>query len=276
MVVEDEDMGSEDLDGDDGMAIGPDGAADDTDDEARRQPHELADPTSKPRAVTGKEKTSRGRNERLLTPAECRAHLRRLFKNESTLCSLLYGRHGHFASAKTNEKTGLVSTAADFFFMDVIPVSPTRFRPPAKMGDITFEHHQNQLLSAILNTTYRLRDVNGELTSSQKKGSINPRTMEVYTEEQKEILLRQMISGLVQLQIDVNSFMDSNKNPTPTFQGKLPPQGVKQLLEKKEGLFRKNMMVRIPFWARFTSTHSSSYCRGSELITLLDPLSPPT
>lgn len=43
--------------------------------------------------------------------------------------------------------------------------------------------------------------------------------------------------------IAVNSFMDSNKNPTPTFQGKLPPQGVKQLLEKKEGLFRKNMMV---------------------------------
>jgi hypothetical protein len=26
-------------------------------------------------------------------------------------------------------------------------------------------------------------------------------------------------------------------------QGKLPPSGVKQLLEKKEGLFRKNMMV---------------------------------
>ena len=52
-----------------------------------------------------------------------------------------------------------------------------------------------------------------------------------------------MLEALIKLQHDVNSFMDSTKNPTIMRQGKLPPQGVKQLLEKKEGLFRKHMMV---------------------------------
>jgi DNA-directed RNA polymerase I subunit RPA1 len=241
---------SEDLDDDDAMDIGPDQALDDSGDEidadsSAEQPH-----ASKPRAINGKEKTARGRNERLVTSTECRAHLRRLFRNETTLCSLLYGRHGPFASALANKETGFVSTIADFFFMDVVPVTPTRFRPPAKMGDITFEHHQNQLLSSILATTYRLRDLNGDLSNASKKDSTNPETSDTYTEEQRQLLLRQLIGALVQLQVDVNSFMDSTKNPTPTYQGKLPPQGVKQLLEKKDGLFRKNMMV-----SRFSSHH---------------------
>ncbi|KAF8306029.1 beta and beta-prime subunits of DNA dependent RNA-polymerase [Clavulina sp. PMI_390] len=192
-----------------------------------------------PKSVSGKQKTKRGRNERLVTPTECRAHLRRLFANERVLCSLLYGRHGPYA--KTNS-AGLASASADLFFMDVVPVSPTRFRPPAKMGDITFEHTQNQLLGKIITTSYRLRDLNSTLRLASGKNAVDPSTNSAYTKEQREKVTKDLITSLVQLQIDVNSFMDSNKNPAPTYQGKLPPQGVKQLLEKKEGLFRKNMM----------------------------------
>jgi len=42
--------------------------------------------------------------------------------------------------------------------------------------------------------------------------------------------------------------MDSNKNPQIIRYGKLPPAGVKQTLEKKEGLFRKHMMVSVEFY----------------------------
>jgi hypothetical protein len=49
---------------------------------------------------------------------------------------------------------------------------------------------------------------------------------------------------MVTLQNDVNSFIDSSKSTTPVRQGKLPTPGVKQGLEKKEGLFRMHMMVR--------------------------------
>ncbi|TFK43688.1 hypothetical protein BDQ12DRAFT_702711 [Crucibulum laeve] len=194
-----------------------------------------------PRAANGKVKTSRGRNERVMAAEECRAHLRRLFYNEATMCSLIYGRHGSFARLSRDE---LSFASADMFFMDVVPVSPTRFRPPAKLGETLFEHPQNELLSRVLNTSYKLRDLNLELRAvSQKSANFDEAT--------RKKLMTALLERLVQLQVDVNSFMDSSKNPQPVRQGKLPPAGVKQGLEKKEGLFRKHMMgKRVNYAAR--------------------------
>lgn len=56
-----------------------------------------------------------------------------------------------------------------------------------------------------------------------------------------------LLESLIQLQVTVNSMIDSTKNPVVLGGGKLPPMGVKQMLEKKDGLFRKNMMVRLFF-----------------------------
>jgi DNA-directed RNA polymerase beta' subunit len=188
-----------------------------------------------PRAANGKTKTKRGRNERVIPPEECRAHLRRLFKNEAVVCSLLFGRHGPFAPLSWD---GLCPASSDMFFLEVIPVTPTRFRPPAKMGETLFEHPQNELLAKILHTSYRLRDLHLALQDATRKHT-----------KVESVALRAaqtaLLETLVQLQVDVNSFMDSSKNPAPVRQGKLPPAGVKQGLEKKEGLFRKHMMVRI-------------------------------
>jgi DNA-directed RNA polymerase beta' subunit len=189
---------------------------------------------SLPRAANGKVKTSRGRNERVVAPEECRAHLRRLFYNEATICALIFGRHGPYAPLSRDH---LSFASADMFFMDVIPVSPTRFRPPAKLGDTLFEHPQNELLARVLQTSYRMRDLNIDLKGASQK------TPE-FDESARKSIMAALLERLVQLQIDVNSFMDSDKNPQIVRQGKLPPAGVKQGLEKKEGLFRKHMMVR--------------------------------
>ena len=213
----------------------PDAAGDPTFSEDESD-DELADSIQKsqlPRAANGKPKTSRGRNERVMAPEECRAHLRRLFQKEAHICSLLFGRHGPFAIISP---TGLSSASADMFFLEVIPVAPSRFRPPAKMGETLFEHPQNELLARILNTSYRLRDLNIDLRVASQK-------TEAFDEATRKKILGALLDSLVQLQIDVNSFMDSSKNPAPVRQGKVPPAGVKQGLEKKEGLFRKHMMV---------------------------------
>jgi DNA-directed RNA polymerase I subunit RPA1 len=186
-----------------------------------------------PKAANGRTKTLRGRNERVVTPEECRAHLRRLFHNEAVMCSLLYGRHGPSAPLS---REGLCYSSADMFFLDVIPITPTRFRPAASMNGTLFEHPHNELLAKVLNTSYRLRDLNIDLRAASQK---SPEFDEVSRKKFMSALLEQ----LIHLQNDVNSFMDSNKNPTPMRQGKLPPPGVKQGLEKKEGLFRRNMMV---------------------------------
>ncbi|CAK5262993.1 unnamed protein product [Mycena citricolor] len=194
-----------------------------------------------PRAANGRVKTSRGRNERVVTPEECRAHLRRLFENEPEMCSLLYGRHGPFAAVSAE---GLSLASADMFFLDAVPVAPTRFRPAAHMGDKLFEHPQNELLEKILRTCYRLRDQNLQLRQASVK------TPE-FDETLRKRIMSSLLENLVQLQVDVNSFMDSSKNPTPMRQGKLPPAGVKQGLEKKEGLFRMHMMgKRVNYAAR--------------------------
>ena len=189
---------------------------------------------SLPKAANGKVKTSRGRNERVVPPEECRAHLRRLFYNEATICALIFGRHGPYAPLSRDY---LSFASADMFFMDVIPVSPTRFRPPAKLGDTLFEHPQNELLARVLQTSYRMRDLNIDLKGASQKTS-------GFDESARKGIIAALLERLVQLQIDVNSFMDSDKNPQIVRQGKLPPAGVKQGLEKKEGLFRKHMMVR--------------------------------
>ena len=211
---ESEEEGEEELEGDDVMS------------DAERE-------SALPRAANGRVKTSRGRNERVVAPEECRAHLRRLFHNERIMCALIFGRHGPFAPLSQDQ---LSYASADMFFLEVLPVSPTRFRPPAKMGDILFEHPQNELLARVLQTSYRMRDLNISLReASQKRPEFDAAT--------RKTILTALLDRLVQLQIDVNSFMDSSKNPQIVRQGKLPPAGVKQGLEKKEGLFRKHMMV---------------------------------
>ncbi|KAK1231823.1 hypothetical protein PQX77_005037 [Marasmius sp. AFHP31] len=222
---------------DDGESIGAEDqeGEEDEEEEANTQEDNL------PRAANGKIKTKRGRNERVVAPEECRAHLRRLFKNEPTMCSLLYGKHGPFAKITPE---GLSLASADMFFLEVITVPPTRFRPPAKMNDTLFEHPQNELLAKVLQTSYRLRDLNNNLKEVSTKGP-------QYDEVARKRLMGSLLEALIQLQVDVNSFMDSSKNPTPVRQGKLPPSGVKQGLEKKEGLFRKHMMgKRVNYAAR--------------------------
>ncbi|KAI5834493.1 beta and beta-prime subunits of DNA dependent RNA-polymerase [Schizophyllum commune Tattone D] len=195
------------------------------------------DATALPRAANGKVKTKRGRNERVMAPEECRAHLRRLFRKEPVMCALIYGRHGACAPS-----TPIAS--ADMFFLEVIPVAPTRFRPPAKMNDTLFEHPQNELLAKVLNTCYRLRDLNLNLRQASEKGA-------EFNDTERRRVMGMLLEALVQLQVDVNSFMDSSKNPAPMRQGKLPPPGVKQGLERKEGLFRKHMMgKRVNYAAR--------------------------
>ena len=185
-------------------------------------------------ATNGRTKKSRARSERVMVPEECRAHLRLLFANERTLCSLIFGRHGPL-SPTTN---GLSVASADMFFMDVVPVSPTRFRPPAKMGETLLENPHNSLLTKVLTTSYRLRDLNAELRAVSVKSSS-------YNDDTRRNLLGTLLETLVQLQIDVNSFIDSGKNPAKLRNGMLPPPGIKQVLEKKEGLFRMHMMVCI-------------------------------
>jgi DNA-directed RNA polymerase I subunit RPA1 len=106
------------------------------------------------------------------------------------------------------------------------------------MGETLFENPHNELLAKMLTTSYRLRDLNAELRAASAKTTSTDG-------DTRRKLLGTLLEALIQLQVDVNSFIDSSKNPVKVRNGKLPPSGIKQVLEKKEGLFRMHMMVRI-------------------------------
>lgn len=184
-----------------------------------------------------------GDHTRVVPPSECRANLRRLFAKEREICALVFGRHPMFG--------GKAAPSADVFFMEVVCVTPTRFRPASVMGDQTFENAQNELLTKVLNTTFYVRDCNDRAQLFQRK--TNYPVLDGLDDGQAVAVQRQweldrraamdaLLSAMVQLQVSVNCYIDSSKNPSPQRQGQAATPGVKQGLEKKEGLFRKHMM----------------------------------
>ncbi|KAI8067394.1 hypothetical protein BDF21DRAFT_496279 [Thamnidium elegans] len=175
--------------------------------------------------------------QRYLTPYEVRDHVRELFEKEGEAVTLLYG-------ARDPRTPSYIKKASyHMFFIETLAVAPTRFRPPSVMGDKIFESPQNELLSNILKGSHSVRDFSEELQ----------KTIEEYPTDKNKIdrIRNNFVDSIINLQHAVNSFIDSTKNPTQVAQGATLPPGIRQALEKKEGLFRKHMMgKRVNYAAR--------------------------
>jgi DNA-directed RNA polymerase I subunit RPA1 len=99
-----------------------------------------------------------------------------------------------------------------------------------KLGIMTVEHSQTQHLGRILQLNNLVRT---HLKEAQQNGdggasSSSSSSSKAYT-------------AWMDLQTAVNCFIDSSKDPSAGPNNPAPP-GIRQVLERKEGLFRKNMM----------------------------------
>lgn len=164
---------------------------------------------------------------------EVRNILRNVFNNEQAIMQkLFHSRPGNTASVN-----------ADMFFIQALIVPATRFRLPSKLGDEIHENAQNELLSSVLKTSILIRDLNDQISgmfSKEKSSSV----------EDRKIVFNRLMNAFVTIQNDVNAFIDSTKNQNAPA-GKVANPGIKQALEKKEGLFRKHMMgKRVNYAAR--------------------------
>lgn len=175
------------------------------------------DTAEKPKASTA--------HQRYISPMEVRARLTELFEKEQDLLSLLY-------NAKPPTKR-TPKTTPDMFFVTMLLVPPNRFRPEARTGDSQIsEASQNSLYKNILRTNGKIAQLHNVL---EKGGSD----------------ITQLHLAWVELQEFVNALIDKNKNPVQGMAAKRNEDGIKQKLEKKEGLFRKNMMgKRVNYAAR--------------------------
>lgn len=106
--------------------------------------------------------------------------------------------------------------AHEKYVLQAVPVPPNRFRPPMHLNGMAVEHSQTAYLGKILIHNATVRD---KLADSDMAGAY---------------------IAWIALQTAVNCYMDSSKDPAAAVQQ--VAAGIRQILERKEGLFRKNMM----------------------------------
>ena len=162
---------------------------------------------------------------------EVHALISDLFEKEAEITELLY-------RPRLTKKASTIS--ADMFFIRTIFVPPNRYRPEAKTGEGEIaEAQQNSLYKQILLQCETLNTIRKEISGSTPASTYRQRDF------------RDLQNAWVQLQDAVNSLIDRDRNPVQGQTGRQNAEGIKQLLEKKEGLFRKNMMgKRVNFAAR--------------------------
>jgi DNA-directed RNA polymerase I subunit RPA1 len=219
-----------------------DAAANDDDDDVHMQETDANEGDDEDVKASGKSS--------YLTPIQVREHMRLLWEAENQILDFLYG------VIQSND-LGRPQRISSFkqFFLDVIAVPPSRFRPMSRLGDKVFDHSQNVYLSEVIKSNNMLVEIR-----SQEKNS----NVEDKTKEAPEAMLKRLVNTWVTLQESVNNLHDSSKNP----KSKVMPPGIKQIMEKKEGLFRKHMMVSLICFI-FNSLTSS--LRVNVLISLRVP-----
>ncbi|KAG2439375.1 hypothetical protein HXX76_004732 [Chlamydomonas incerta] len=185
-----------------------------------------------------------------MTPTEVEEHLRLLWSHEWPILSLIYSAQ---VSAKPGQRGGAggrlltdaeARSAYKMFFLRVLPVAPNKFRPPSKVGDELYEHAHNVILAKIINASL-------DLSSGPRASDAAARTpggTGADPEQAAAMDLSRKMATWLALQNHVCMLMDST---TAEDLDKSGAQGIRQQLEKKEGLFRKNMMgKRVNFAAR--------------------------
>ena len=162
---------------------------------------------------------------------EIRASISELFHKEREIMELVYNHR-----AAKNAK----QVSADMFFIRDILVPPNKYRPEAKTGDGEIaEAQENQLYKNIITQCELLNQIRKEMSGAVPDSQYRRRDF------------RDLQDAWVRLQDAVNSMIDSDRNPLQGAAAKQNADGIKQKLEKKEGLFRKNMMgKRVNFAAR--------------------------
>ncbi|KAG9247145.1 DNA-directed RNA polymeras-like protein I subunit [Calycina marina] len=173
-------------------------------------------------------------SQRFVNATEVKASLDALFEQEQEIFSLIY------SSRSTVKRPTKVT--ADMFFLQTLLVPPNKYRPEARTGagDMN-EDMQNNLYKLILKRSESIITVYQEISKHDDDESSTRRRRD-YQDLQEDWCA---------LQDAVNSLIDRDRNPIQGAAGKKNEDGIKQKLEKKEGLFRKNMMgKRVNFAAR--------------------------
>ncbi|KAM8940163.1 DNA-directed RNA polymerase I subunit RPA1 isoform 2-T2 [Pelodytes ibericus] len=198
-----------------------------------------------PEMFDSSELTKRG----YLTATSTKEHIDALWENEGFFLKCLF--------------SGMGSDSAftpDMFFLDLLVVPPARYRPINRLADQMFTNGQTVNLQAVLKDISLIQKLLAVMAQDQDQISQVTETESNLEEKEPEYMDRSFLVTLtgqtltdklynawVRLQSHVNIVFDSDMDKLMT--EKYP--GIRQILEKKEGLFRKHMMgKRVDYAAR--------------------------
>lgn len=182
---------------------------------------------------------------RLVTPTEALAYLKRLWVAEHEWATMCWAAtpfpFGGPASAPVPIAPGPAETkrrtlaGVETLFIRNLLVPPNKFRPPSVMDGVTYEHAQNTLFGGIIQASLQLTEV------FKGNRTLGPNQEPLTVRQRAEMGLRAWLG----LQNSVNKLIDSAAG------GGKGGNGIRQSLERKEGLFRMNMMgKRVNYAAR--------------------------
>lgn len=211
---------------------------------------EIVDESSEPSA--NPEPKAQAKKQTYITPSEVHHSLRLLWREEHELLEEV------FSSSEG-------SNSFNMFFLHVLAVPPNRFRPESKMGDDKYLHDHTVILTNVLRHAGELRQlvINRsvdalELPEKQRREKVEERKalstedlkrMSWWKEAVRELAKdKDFLGKWLELQDSVNCFLDASKASKVADRDF---KGIKQILEKKEGLFRMKMMgKRVNYAAR--------------------------
>uniref|UniRef100_A0A672TEL7 DNA-directed RNA polymerase subunit n=1 Tax=Sinocyclocheilus grahami TaxID=75366 RepID=A0A672TEL7_SINGR len=182
-----------------------------------------------------------------LTPSLAREHVIKLWEKEG-----FFLKHLFSGFDMNNSEKGF---SPEVFFLELLVVPPCRYRPVNRLGDQMFTNGQTVNLQAVLKDNFMIQKllalIAAEKTNATEEmdesAEISQIDQSFLTGIQGLTLTDKLYNMWIRLQSHANIVFDSDMDKLMT--EKFP--GVRQLLEKKEGLFRKHMMgKRVDYAAR--------------------------
>ncbi len=188
-----------------------------------------------------------------LTPLDVLKHFEKIWTNEKEVLSIYLATLRPLHQSITNIHNNPIS----LFFFEVLPVLPSKFRPVClnekknkinqilffqvlSFNDQKFENPKTVRYSSIIQDNQLIKELlllkdkqTSDVPTSQNRTSSLINTLRGTTNEEK-------LNNLwLKMQITINSIFDSSLDNRNS--GRVA-KGIRQVIEKKEGLFRMHMM----------------------------------
>lgn len=206
---------------------------------------------------------------RLLTPHEAMNHLMLLWRTSPGFIGQLYGSLRVPSEAAEGCLERHAKSGPACFFIQVLAVPPNRFRPISVSGDQVYENPQNAHLNDVLRC-------NWELLSYRSRGAISgvpeagadglgtgSAAANATAPTANAPVIERIMAMWLLLQSSVTAFIDNSM--VRNFRGRGQVPGIRQLLERKEGLFRKHMMGKRVNYAARSVISPDPYIDTSEI-----------